>query len=494
MALGASPIRAFPTHRGGKADAFKPTAVRKGGEHLLFVTADLLFVFVNTLIITWIRALPAASVWWFSGWRNALQTALSPEFLGVVPVYATLVVLALESQDLYRAHGSRSGFQESVGIAKAVLLATVLLTACLYLLDMKTFSRLVIVFSGIVNTAALIAWRMYRRHSIRRELLRGRAGMNALIIGAGPAGRAVAQYLGSRPDLGYVVKGFIDQRNGNPSILGRIQDLDQVARAHFVDELIVAAPLDRTLVRQIMRTARRRRLQIKVVPELLDILSGGFSIDHLGEIPVIALSHPPIPSFQMFLKRVIDVVGSVTALLTLSPVIAFIAVLIKFDSRGPVFYSSLRVGKKGRIFRCYKFRTMVNEAEEMQSSLKQFNERGGVLFKITHDPRVTRFGRFLRKSSLDEVPQFWNVLKGDISLVGPRPALVGEFEQYSLKHLERLEVLPGITGLWQVTARRDPSFERYVDLDRHYVENWSLWMDIEILLRTIPAVLRGTGQ
>ena len=496
MAISATPITIPPPERRAAGpEAFRPAARRTRIDHILFVSADLALVCANMLIVIWIRALPAASVLRLTEWRNALHTAIwSSGYLGVVQVYAALVVLAMESEGLYANHRPQSSFQEALAIAKSVLFATVLLTACLYLLDMKTFSRLVIVFSGMVNAATLIAWRIYRRHSIRRDLLRGRSGANVLIVGAGPAGKAVAGYLAGRPDLGYVVKGFIDQRNGNPRILGRMHELEQVARAHFVDEVIITTPLDRHLIKQIVRTARRRRLHIKVVPELYDGLATGFSIEHLGHIPVIALSRPPVPSLQLLLKRGIDVVGSTIALVALSPLIATIAVAIKLDSPGSVFYSSPRVGKKGRIFRCYKFRTMVNEAEQMQQSLKQFNERRGVLFKMKDDPRVTPFGRFLRRSSLDEVPQFWNVLKGDISLVGPRPALVGEFEQYSLEHLERLEVMPGITGLWQVTARRDPSFERYVDLDRHYVENWSLWLDLEILMRTIPAVLKGTGQ
>ncbi len=464
-------------------------------DHLLYIITDLIFVCVNTLVVAWIRSLPAASVLSLSEWRNALHAASGfSEYFGVVPVYAALVVLAIESEDLYSNSRFQSLFQEGVAIAKSVLFATVLLTTCMYLLDMKAYSRLVIVFGGMVNAATLISWRVYRRHQIRRDLRLGRTGVNLLIIGHGPTGRAVAEHVRNHPDLGYVVKGFLDQRNGNPEILGRLQDLEQVARAHFVDELIVTIPLDRNLIRQIVRAARRRRLQIKVVPELLDGLANGFSIQHVGQIPVIALSGPPVPSLQLCAKRIIDLAGSMIALLVLSPIIGIIALAIKLDSPGPVFYGSPRVGKKGRLFRCYKFRTMVNEAEQMQDSLRQFNERRGVLFKITGDPRVTRVGRCLRKSSLDEVPQFWNVLRGDISLVGPRPALVGEFEQYSLGHLERLDVLPGITGLWQVTARRDPSFEKYVDLDCQYIANWSLWLDLEILVRTIPAVLRGTGE
>ncbi len=167
---------------------------------------------------------------------------------------------------------------------------------------------------------------------------------------------------------------------------------------------------------------------------------------------------------------------------------------IKLDSKGPVFYRAQRIGRKGRTFTCYKFRTMCADADKLKDDLKHRNERDGILFKIANDPRVTRVGRFLRKYSLDELPQFYNVLRGDMSLVGPRPPMASEVEQYDLAHLRRLDVLPGMTGLWQVEARQDPSFDSYISLDTAYVENWSLWLDMKILARTVGVVfVAGTG-
>lgn len=178
----------------------------------------------------------------------------------------------------------------------------------------------------------------------------------------------------------------------------------------------------------------------------------------------------------------------------LSPLLLGIAVAIKLDSLGPVFYLSERIGKKGRVFRCIKFRTMVQNAKELLAELVQRNERDGVLFKVSDDPRVTRIGRFLRKYSMDELPQFLNVMRGEMTVVGPRPALAGEVQEYELSHLRRLNVTPGITGLWQVQARRDPSFDAYISLDMNYVDNWSIWLDLRIVLRTIGVVLAGTGS
>ncbi len=201
-----------------------------------------------------------------------------------------------------------------------------------------------------------------------------------------------------------------------------------------------------------------------------------------------------IPVSGLILKRVVDISLSAVALLFFSPLLLAIALAIKLESPGPIIYASLRAGKRGRIFACYKFRTMFDGADELRDSLRRFNERRDPFFKIADDPRVTWVGRFLRKYSLDELPQFWNVLKGDMSLVGPRPHPVDDYARYRPGDHRRLDVKPGITGLWQVLARTDPSFETCMKLDLEYMQRWSLFFDIKLLVRTIPAVLAGEGQ
>jgi len=181
-------------------------------------------------------------------------------------------------------------------------------------------------------------------------------------------------------------------------------------------------------------------------------------------------------------------------LILASPVMLAIAIAIRLDSQGKIFYGATRIGRKGRPFCCYKFRTMVSNADQLKKDLEHMNERGEILFKIVKDPRITKVGRLLRKYSLDELPQFYNVLKGDMSLVGPRPPIASEVEKYNIAHLRRLDVLPGITGLWQVEARQDPSFDSYISLDTAYVENWSFLMDLRILARTVGVVFSGTGS
>jgi len=198
-------------------------------------------------------------------------------------------------------------------------------------------------------------------------------------------------------------------------------------------------------------------------------------------------------SLSKIAKRAIDILGATIGMIILLPVLLAVAIAIRFDSSGPVIYPSRRVGLQGKSFSCLKFRTMVQNAHRLRNELSHLNERNGVLFKIAKDPRITRVGAFLRRYSIDELPQLWNVLIGNMSLVGPRPSLRNEVAQYTKAQRRRLDALPGITGLWQVKARHDPSFESYIRLDHEYVDQWSIWLDLKILLSTIGVVLRGTG-
>jgi exopolysaccharide biosynthesis polyprenyl glycosylphosphotransferase len=197
---------------------------------------------------------------------------------------------------------------------------------------------------------------------------------------------------------------------------------------------------------------------------------------------------------QLFVKRAMDVCLASLVLIVTAPVMLATALAIKLNSRGPVFYSAWRVGRKGRKFRCFKFRTMVVDADQKKADLRHMNQREGATFKIANDPRITGVGGLLRRYSIDELPQIFNVLRGDMSMVGPRPHPVDDVEQYELTDLRRLDVLPGITGLWQVSARHDPSFAKNVMLDLEYIQNWTIWMDLKIILKTIPEVLGGSGR
>ena len=265
-------------------------------------------------------------------------------------------------------------------------------------------------------------------------------------------------------------------------------------RAHFIDEIFVSLPRDRHLVADIAQQAFATGVNVRVVPALSDGMPVDQPVEFIGAFPTVPLQRQHHATLQLLVKRLIDVVVAGIALVALVPLFALIAAIIRLDSKGRIFYKSVRVGKKGQTFPCYKFRTMVQNADDLKESLRHLNERSGILFKIAVDPRLTRVGSVLRKFSLDELPQLWNVLRGDMSLVGPRPCVPSEYKQYTLEHLRRLDVVPGITGLWQVEARTSPSFDEYVNLDKQYVEEWNLGLDCKILWKTVGVVLAGTGQ
>jgi len=243
----------------------------------------------------------------------------------------------------------------------------------------------------------------------------------------------------------------------------------------------------------VIREARRNHLDVKAVPDFYgcDVRQQG--IEDLGFGPLVTLHEEILPRAGLFMKRLLDVVLSGCALLVSGPFMVAIACLVKVDTQGPALYSALRVGRKGKRFQCHKFRTMVANAGDFKEDLRKQNGREGPTFKIVGDPRITRVGSWLRRYSLDELPQLWNVFMGDMSMVGPRPHPLDDFERYELEHLRRLDVTPGITGLWQVTARHSASFHINMALDLEYIERWSLWMDLKILLRTVAVVLQGTG-
>jgi len=260
-----------------------------------------------------------------------------------------------------------------------------------------------------------------------------------------------------------------------------------------VDEIILAPPHDQAVAMRVLSTARQLRLDVKMAPHLFGCEADGSS-ESIGTVPLISLHQEPLPVGGLLLKRALDVAGAGTALLLMAPALLLIAVLIRADSSGSILYTALRAGRKGKSFRCYKFRTMRRDADDLKEGLRRQNQRIGPFFKIRHDPRITRIGRFLRRYSLDELPQLWNVLRGEMSLVGPRPHPLDDVSAYGIEHLSRLDVAPGMTGLWQVTARQNPSFQTGMKLDIEYIHRWSLKADLFILFKTAGAVLRGSGE
>ena len=384
---------------------------------------------------------------------------------------------------------------------QACFTSGLLLTGTLYLIHGQDIPRSVVLVTIALVTVALSVRRLIYRLLIYRRFERGVGTRNVLIVGTGPEAHALRHHLESIRHLGYTFKGFIDFPSANSrftstsgDVVGTLDTLFSHARKQFVDEIFFTTACERGIVQGVLDKARTHGIDLRVVPDMYDGLAWNSPIEYIGQFPTIPLHTGHVPEVSLMVKRVMDIALSAIAVLGLSPLLLAVAIAVKLDSRGPVFYRSERIGKRGRVFHCIKFRTMVQDAEMRRADVMHMNEREGVLFKITNDPRITRLGRFLRKYSIDELPQFFNVLRGDMSIVGPRPPLASEVREYKLSHLRRLDVMPGVTGLWQVQGRQDPSFDSYISLDVTYIENWSIWLDLKIIGRTIGVVLAGTGS
>ncbi len=417
-------------------------------------------------------------------------------YLGLFILY---FVLFMRFYGLYHMNDNKSGLHEQRMTLQASLTAGLLLCGTLYVLHAYAISRLVVVYTVLITMAGVAFRRALWRKLRQRRFVMGLETRNVLIVGDGRVGHALRNHLEALPHMGFRFKGFVSleeprEKSPNPQVVGNIHNCVALARTLFVDEIYFSTPSDKETVIQVVEEARALGIDVRVVPDLYDGLAWNAPIEFIGQFPTIPLHRGDFPRGAFMMKRVMDVVLGSLVILVLSPVLLLIAILVRLDSPGPIFYKAERIGRKGRMFKCYKFRSMVPNADKLKKDLAHLNERNDVLFKITDDPRVTKFGGKLRKYSLDELPQLFNVLKGDMSLVGPRPPLASEVAKYDIAHLRRLDVLPGMTGLWQVEARQDPSFDSYISLDTAYVENWNLMLDLRILARTISVVISGTGS
>jgi exopolysaccharide biosynthesis polyprenyl glycosylphosphotransferase len=413
--------------------------------------------------------------------------------------FGLLLVILARSYGLYGPILSRNGLNEQRMTVQASLTAGLLLCGTLYLRRAEMVSREVVVLVVVFTTILLCVRRAIWRKFVYSRYREGLETRNVLIVGAGRVAHALRNHLESLRHLGFRFKGFValtepEAESGDADIIGDVRNCLPLARSLFVDEIFFSVPAEKKLVISLVEEARAIGIDVRVVPDLYDGLAWNAPVEYIGQFPTIPLHRRDLPIGAFLIKRVLDTTGALLAMLIGWPVMLILSAAIRLDSPGPIFYRAQRTGRKGRTFTCYKFRTMCANADKLKESLQDQNERDSILFKITNDPRITRVGRILRKYSLDELPQFYNVLRGDMSLVGPRPPLASEVEQYDLAHLRRLDVLPGMTGLWQVEARQDPSFDSYISLDTAYVENWSLWLDLKILARTVGVVFSGTGS
>lgn len=421
-------------------------------------------------------------------------------FLPAQAALTAITIIVLAFQGLYRGPRRISWPSQISTILQGTIISVAILIVIVFIFRPYFFSRLIfglawvctVVYLGIARLVENLLRGMLRR--------RGIGVVRLLIVGAGTVGRAVMKSIVAQPELGYQVVGFVDddqeklQDIGRFKALGVTGDLPQLVTELSVGEVIITLPwLSHGKVLSIMGHCQRKGVLVKVVPDLFQISLTNVDIDELSGIPLIGLREPAMKGTSRLLKRVMDVLISGLALIGLSPLLAVIAVAIKIDSPGPVLFRQPRVGQWGHVFTCWKFRSMHVGADAQKDELRKQTDAADVTFKLRDDPRRTRVGSVIRRMSLDELPQFYNVLKGDMSVVGPRPALPSEVDNYEDWHRQRLQVSPGVTGLWQVMGRSELPFAEMVMLDIYYIENWSLAMDLKILLRTVPTVLSGRG-
>jgi exopolysaccharide biosynthesis polyprenyl glycosylphosphotransferase len=339
------------------------------------------------------------------------------------------------------------------------------------------------------------------RPAVRRAIVRFCGPERAVIVGSGQVAKLITRKLRTHPSYGIDVVGYLDVpwpgQNGDDvtaPLLGDLSRFQEICRELGVERVVFAfSTLDHERLLEAITTSNALGLKLTIVPRLFEVLGRSVAVDEVEGMSLLAVRGIARSKSALLAKRTLDVVGATLALLLLSPLLAAIAAAIKLTSRGPVLFSQERIGRGHAPFRMHKFRTMVEGADALEPDIRHLNEAQDPMFKIAEDPRVTRVGRLLRRTSLDELPQLWNVLRGEMSLVGPRPLVPREDAQVIGRHRARLDLSPGLTGPWQVLGRTNIPFSEMVKLDYRYVADWSLWNDVKLLLRTAPVVLRRTG-
>ena len=415
--------------------------------------------------------------------------------------YVVVALVVMLRQGLYRLRRTTQWLDETGMIVSGVTLAISALVIVFFLVRPGVTSRAMLAYLWGTSIAILAIVRLAMRWIVARRRRQGVGVSRVLVIGAGHVGKMVMQQIAGRPGLGYDLAGFCDDvacaqgtNFGRFECLGPVRDLPLVVQDQRIDEIVIALPsAEHATILSIVGLCERLGVEFRLVPDTYDLTLGTLEVDDIAGIPLIGRRESTIRGVNMIVKRAIDIGASSIALILCAPVFALVALAVRLDSPGPVFIPQVRVGMRGRQFECYKVRSMFQDADRRRDDLLTENEAGGIIFKMRDDPRRTRVGRVIRKLSIDELPQFWSILKGEMSLVGPRPPFPHEVEQYETWHKRRLSVTPGLTGLWQVSGRSDLPFDEMVMLDLYYIENWSLSLDLKIILRTIPTVISGRG-
>jgi exopolysaccharide biosynthesis polyprenyl glycosylphosphotransferase len=394
--------------------------------------------------------------------------------------------------------------KEAAVAVKASLAGTLLFGFVAVFFRVRMITPAFLAVFWFVATSTIIVSRLALREFLRQMRKRGRNLHHLLIIGTNARAVEFAHAIESKPELGYRLLGFADQEwSGNPefgkngeSIVTDLEHFPDFLRERVVDEVAITLPMKSfySQAAHIAAKCQEQGVRVHVLASIFDFQKGAVNNSRFDGMAISTLSLTPSESWPILCKRILDVFVSSLALIGLAPLLMLVAILIKLESAGPVFFVQDRVGLNKRRFRMYKFRTMVGDAEKRQCEVESLNEADGPVFKIKNDPRMTGLGKHLRKTSIDELPQLLNVLKGDMSLVGPRPLSLRDYNGLDEDWLRRrFSVPPGMTCLWQVGGRSSVSFQKWMELDLHYIDHWSFWLDLKVIAKTIPAVVKGAG-
>jgi len=463
---------------------------------------DLLAVAAAFFAAYWLRSHFLVRTGWVSGAIYPLEA-----YLPLLPLALSCWGVALLMTGRYRSARTDRLPREALRIVRACLVALALFVLAIYILRLDAvllgddqISRLWILLLAGTSVVLLLASRLAVRVTSHQVRARGYNYRTVLVVGTSASAQSIAASFEAHPYWGYKLLGFVsdgttdDTAPAASRILGTFDDIPRLIEENVVDEVVFAIrrrQLDQ--MENLFLLLEEQGVHTQVALDIFPQTRARVGLTDLDGIPMISYSSVPMSQFQGMVKRLVDILIAACLLAVTAPLTAAAALAILFSSRGPVLFRQIRCGLSGREFTLLKFRTMVADAEARRSELLDRNEMDGPVFKVSDDPRVTLVGRFLRRFSLDELPQLWNVLRGDMSMVGPRPPIPAEVREYERWQRRRLSMRPGITCLWQVRGRNRITFERWMEMDLEYIDSWSPLLDAKILLRTIPVVLSGRG-
>lgn len=451
---------------------------------------DIFFSLISFVAAIWIQNFrPEETINFFS-------------HIAILPFLLALLILSLSYFDAYRPPRSASNAFYTVAIIKTMAVTLGLLFTSLFFLKIQYVSRMVVFTFAAIAFIGMAGARIVMLRRFRQAITQGEDLLKVLIIGSGERATFLSRTLTEKSEWGIDIIGYLDTEPElvgtevyKGRVLGTISDINAILKKNVIDEVIVAIPRNMLAdVNDIAHACEEEGVKFRFMADIFNLSAARVSLANLAGVPLLTLEPVALDESKLLLKRFIDLSLTLLALPFLLPILAVIAIAIKLDDGGPVFFVQERVGLKKRLFPMFKFRTMRVDAEAMLKDIEHLNEAEGPNFKIANDPRITRAGRFLRRTSLDELPQLINVLRGEMSLVGPRPMSIRDVNLFDKGiQRKRFSVKPGITCIWQISGRSNLPFHKWLELDLEYIDTWSLSLDLLILLKTIPVVLLRKG-